>query len=34
MPEREAQHTAASMISAVARDHPQLLWNGVGAVTD
>ena len=32
VPEREAQHAVALMISAVARDHPAWLWKGVGAV--
>jgi hypothetical protein len=31
-PDREAQETVALMISAVAQDHPQWLWKGVGAV--
>jgi hypothetical protein len=33
LPEHEAQHTVALTISAVARDHPQWLWKGVGAIT-
>jgi|GEM_PF-5583618 hypothetical protein len=28
----EAQRTVALMIAAVARDHPQWFWRGVGAV--
>ena len=31
-PADEAQRTVGLMISAVARDHPAWLWQGVGAV--
>jgi hypothetical protein len=32
-PTDKAQRTVALMISAVARDHPTWLWNGVSAVS-